>query len=102
MSDLEEEIKCITLRRSTFIGIIVVIVVLLLLVGGGGILGYSLLASPLAICTHVLTYHIGDQDALDGCSYKLAKEYKDIEYCNTIANNNLQKECVKVIENSRV
>lgn len=97
MSDLEEEIKYITLRRSTFYGIIGVVVVLLLLVGGGGIMGYSILTSPLAVCTHVLTYHLGDQDALDGCSYKLAKEYQDIEYCNAIENNALQKECVKII-----
>ena len=79
-----------------FYGLIALVVVLLLLVGGSGILGYSILSSPLAICTHILTYHLGDQDAQDGCSYKLAKEYQDIDYCNAIANSDLQKECAKL------
>ncbi len=97
MSDLEEEIKYITLRRSTFYGIIAVIVVLFLFLGGTGIMGYSVLSSPIATCTYVVEYHLGDQDAQDGCLYKLAKEYNDVAYCNAILHADLQKECVKVI-----
>ncbi len=93
-----DEPTYITIKRSTFFGLVFTIVILFLLMGSGAMIGYSIATSPKAMCNFVVKHNVGDQDAIDGCYYKLAKEYGDIDYCNSIKNNDLQKECVRVTE----
>ena len=97
LEDAAEENRCVSVRRPLFYILVGTLLVLLLLVGAGGIIGYSTITSPKAFCGYVVSYHIGDDDAQDGCYYKLAKEYHDIMYCNSILNPELQKECAKVV-----
>ena len=95
--ETEEEKGYVTIKKPVFYGLIGVLLALVLIIGIGSFAGYATITSPKTACSYVLYYHLGDDDALDGCSYKLAKEYQDITYCNSIINPELQKECVKVV-----
>ena len=86
----------ITIKRNTFYFLSICTILFF----GSSVVGYFAYVSasnPLIFCDYVITHNFGDQDAQDGCNYKLAKELNAIEYCNGIKNPDLQKECVKVV-----
>lgn len=95
--DIGEDKQFITLKRSTYYGLVATIIILLVVFTAGGLVGYASVTSPKTFCSYITTYHVGDQDAQDGCYYKLAKEYRDIDFCNGIQNGDLQKECARIV-----
>lgn len=87
----------ITIKKTIFLGLIAIIVLLLLVGVVGSVITYSFMITPKKFCSYIVEYKVGDQDVQDGCYYKLAKEYSDVDFCNGVKNIELQKECVRVV-----
>lgn len=96
--DIGEDTKYMTIRRTTFYGLVIALVLLVVIFTFASFFAYSAVVTPKTFCGYITEYKVGDQDAQDGCYYKLAKEYSDIEFCNGILNKDLQKECARIVE----